>query len=400
VLVHAQAGGGRVAGVTDRRMLPPLATLIATGIANHIVLTGMRVVVSLDALARGTSAATVGTLMALFAILPMLLAISAGRMADRTGVRAPMLVGSCGVAVAAALPVLVPGLTVLFVTAALTGVSFMVYQVSAQYATGESGPPHERGRNFSLLALGYSTSSIAGPLVAGLIIDHGGYRPAYAVFALAPLLAIGMIASRRLPLPGPHPAHAAAASGTAFELLRNPVLRRVFVMNGLISMAWDLHTLFMPIYGNSIGLSASQIGVILASFASATFLVRLAMPLIMRRVSEHQVLSAAVFVAALVYLAFPFCRSVGMLMSLSFCLGFGIGAGQPMVLALLHHYAPPGRMGEATGVRMSLVNSVSVAVPLLFGAVGGAVGLAPVLWSVGVFFATGCYFTRRADARD
>lgn len=389
-MTEPSAGGGA------RGPLPPLATLIATGIANHIVLTGMRVTVSLDALARGASAATVGTLMALFAILPMLLAIPAGRMADRIGVRTPMLAGSCGVALAAVLPVFLPGLVALFATAALTGVSFMVYQVSAQYATGEVGPPATRSRNFGLLALGYSTSSIGGPLIAGLIIDHAGYRPVYAVFALAPLLAVAVIASRRLALPGPHPAHEAADGGHAFQLLRHPVLRRVFVLNCLISMAWDLHTLFVPIYGNAIGLSASQIGLILASFGTATFAVRLAMPLVARRFSEDQVLTAAVFVAALVYLAFPFSRNVGALMTLSFCLGFGIGAGQPMVLALLHHHAPPGRMGEATGVRMSLVNSISVAVPLVFGAVGGAVGLSPVLWSVGVFLATSGYFTRRS----
>ena len=70
-------------------------------------------------------------------------------------------------------------------------------------------------------------------------------------------------------------------------------------------------------------------------------------------------------------------------MALSFCLGLGLGSGQPMVMALLHSHAPPGRMGEAAGVRMALVNSMSVAVPLLFGAVGATVGLAPVFWSVG-----------------
>ena len=36
-------------------------------------------------------------------------------------------------------------------------------------------------------------------------------------------------------------------------------------------MAWELHTLFVPIYGNAIGLSASKIGLILAAFAAATF---------------------------------------------------------------------------------------------------------------------------------
>jgi MFS family permease len=83
-------------------------------------------------------------------------------------------------------------------------------------------------------------------------------------------------------------------------------------------------------------------------------------------------------------------------MALSFCLGLGIGAGQPMVMAVLHSHAPPGRMGEAAGVRMSLMNSMAVAVPLVFGAVGGTIGLSPVLWSVGVALATGGWLTRVA----
>jgi len=39
---------------------------------------------------------------------------------------------------------------------------------------------------------------------------------------------------------------------------------------------------------------------------------------------------------------------------------------------------------------------MAVAVPLVFGAVGSTVGLAPVLWSVGVFLAGSGFLMRRA----
>ncbi|MGE5087481.1 MAG: MFS transporter [Candidatus Levyibacteriota bacterium] len=379
-----------------RARVSTLGVLIAMGVANHLVLAGSRVTVSLAALARGESAATVGALMAVFALLPMFFAIPAGRLADRVGVRGPMLAGSIGVAVGVLIATLATGLAALFAAAMLIGVSFMTFQVAAQYATGELGGPQARIHNFGLVALGYSTSSIVGPLVAGFMIDHHGFRATFALMALAPLLPIAVLASRRITLPGPHPGHAARSRGSALELVAHGELRRVFVINALISLAWELHTLFVPIYGNSIGLPASKIGLILAAFAAATFTVRLAMPLIARRLSEHRVLTAALYVAAAVYLAFPFSRGVGTLMCLSFCLGLGLGAGQPMVMTVLHSHAPPGRMGEAAGVRMSLINSMAVAVPLVFGAVGGTIGLAPVLWSVGVFLATGGWLTRGA----
>ena len=390
------------AGPSQRRSrrawdrLPPFGVLIAFGICNHLVLTGSRVAVSLDALAQGANAATVGALVALFALLPMFFAIPAGRLADRVGVRGPMLAGSIGMAGGALIAALVPGLPALFVTAMLCGVSFMAFQVAAQYATGEMGGAAGRTRNFGLLAVGYSTSSIAGPLIAGLMIDHAGYRAAFGLMALVPLLPVAVLASNRIVFPGPHPAHDAHAGSRALDLISNGELRRVFIINGLIALAWELHTLFVPIYGNAIGLSASMIGLILAAFAVATFTIRLSMPLIARHVAEHRVLTSALYLAAVVYLAIPFSRDLSTLMVLSFCLGLGLGAGQPMVMSLLHSLAPPGRMGEAAGVRMSLMNSMAVAVPLVFGAVGGSIGLSPVLWSVGVFLATGGWLTRAA----
>jgi MFS family permease len=376
-----------------RVRVSPFGVLIVLGIANHLTLNGMRVTVSLDALALGASAATVGGLLALFALLPMFLGIAAGRLADRIGVRKPMLAGSIGMAVSAIIPTVLPGLPALFVAAALSGVSFMAFQVATQYATGEMGPPGARTRNYGLLAVGYSTSSILGPLVAGLTIDHAGFRPAFAVLSLMPLVPIAVLGSNRIALPGPHPAHAAHVR-RALDLLGNRTLLRVFVINGMTAVAWELHTLFVPIYGNSIGLSASSVGLILAAFASATFTIRLAMPLIAKRLPEHRVLTLALYVAAAVYLAIPFSRDASTLMLLSFCLGLGLGMGQPMVMSLLHSLAPAGRMGEAAGVRMSLMNSMSVAVPLVFGAVGSSVGLSPVLWAVSVLLAAGGWLTR------
>jgi len=106
---------------------PTLLALIALGIANHAVLTGNRVTVTLEAIKQGHSSAVVGVLVALYAFLPMLCAVAAGRISDRVGVRRPMLAGSVGLAAGALIPVLVPGLLALFASAALVGVAFMTF---------------------------------------------------------------------------------------------------------------------------------------------------------------------------------------------------------------------------------------------------------------------------------
>lgn len=375
---------------------PRLAALIALGIANHTALAGSRVVVSLEALRLGASTAVVGVLLALYALLPMVLAVATGRLSDRVGVRRPMLVGSVALAAGSALPALVPGLAALFVSATVVGVGFMLFQVPTQNATGEMGPPEDRAHNFSLLALGYSISGFCGPLVAGLTIDHGGFVAAFALLALLPVVPAAVLARDRLPLPGPHPARAEGRAGGALELVTHRKLRWVFFVNALLAVGWDLHTIVIPVYGAKIGLSASAIGSILASFAAATFVVRFSMRWIVRHANERQILRIALLVAAAVYLLFPLAGGAPALMALSFCLGLGLGMSQPMVMSLLHLHAPPGRMGEAAGVRMSLVQAMAVAVPLAFGALGATAGLTPVFWTVGACLATGGLLTRRA----
>lgn len=373
---------------------PRLVALIALGIANHTALAGSRVVVSLEALRLGASTAVVGVLLALYALLPMLFAVATGRLSDRVGVRRPMLAGSVALVAGSALPALVPGYTALFVSAAVVGVGFMLFQVPVQNATGEMGPPQDRAHNFSLLALGYSISGFCGPLVAGLTIDHGGFAAAFAVLALLPVVPAAILARDRLPLPGPHPARVEGHTGGALELVRHRQLRWVFFVNALLAIGWDLHTIVIPVYGAQIGLSASAIGVILSSFAAATFVVRFSMRWIVRHADERQVLKAALLVAGAVYLLFPFSNGAPALMALSFCLGLGLGMSQPMVMSLLHSHAPAGRMGEAAGVRMSLVQAMAVAVPLAFGALGATAGLTPVFWSVGACLATGGFMTK------
>ena len=177
------------APVPPRRALLPtgtLAAMIVLGIFNHILLAGGRVAVSLDALALGASPAVVGVLMALFALLPMLLSVAAGRLADRVGPRRPMLWGSVGCALAALLPAGFPGLPSLFAASMIAGVSFMLFQVPAQRAIGDLGSAADRAANFSWYALGFSVSGFVAPADRGL-----RDRPAR--------LPLGLRAARRVP---------------------------------------------------------------------------------------------------------------------------------------------------------------------------------------------------------
>ena len=235
--------------------------LIFITLLNHCVFAGMRVSVSLYAIHLHATPFTVGVLMALYALLPMLSAVSMGRLIDRIGARVPMLFGSVAIALGALVPYLWPTLMALHLTSVLIGSGFMMYQVAAQNIIGYIGRPEDRPMTFSLAALGFSVSGFVGPMLAGFGIDAFGHIATFGAFAAFPLLPIAVLGLNKLRLPLPHTHAPPLDPGrSVVDLLRHRVLRHVFVASGLLAAAWDMFTFAIPIYGSRIGLSASSIG--------------------------------------------------------------------------------------------------------------------------------------------
>jgi len=380
----------------NRDTMRTLYLLIFITLLNHSVFAGTRVSVSLYAIHLQATPFTVGVLMALYALLPMLFAVGMGRLTDRIGWRAPMLAGSVAIAAGALLPFLWQSLVSLFPACVLIGSGFMMYQVAAQNIVGYIGRPEDRPTNFSLSALGFSISGFAGPMIAGFGIDAFGHAATFAALAAFPLVPIAVLGLNRLRLPRPH-AHAPPRDPghSVVDLLRHRELRPVFVASALLAAAWDMFTFAIPIYGSRIGLSASSIGVVLGSFSAATFVIRGLLPAISRRLTAWPLLTVSLATAAVAFLLFPLFERAGPLMAVSFLLGLGLGMSQPMVMSLLHNASPPGRVGEAIGVRMSLVNMSQIAMPLLFGAVGTALGMVPVFWATALLLSVGGLYARR-----
>ena len=160
-------------------------------------------------------------------------------------------------------------------------------------------------------------------------------------------------------------------------------------------MAWDLFTFVMPIHGSRLGLSATTIGLVLASFGAAVFAVRLVLPLVVHRLREWHMLVAAMFVTALAMALVPLVTDVAWLMVLAFVLGVGLGGAQPIIMALLYAKAPAGRGAEAVGVRTLLLNFSQAGIPLMFGALGTALGMTPVFVTMAIVLAAGGWYARR-----
>ena len=371
-----------------------IISFVVLNALGHLAFVGARMTTTLFALELGASEAVVGVLMSLFALLPMLLSIGAGRLIDRVGPQRPLAVSLAVLALSAALPFAFPRLETLYLSATLVGVSFMYVHIAMNSVFGAHGSPEQRAVNFSWLALGFAISNSIGPLVAGYAIDGFGHASAFLVLACFPVVALLLLWRRKRPLPRPE--HVPLGKrARVLDLLRIPGLRHTFWVSLLLATGWDLFTFLIPLYGTRLGLSAAAIGVILATFAVATLTVRIAMPVLVKKLKQWVIIFAALAISGSCYLLFPFAQSVSLLMLLSFVLGLGLGSAQPVIMSLLYAASPPGRQGEAVGLRTSLLNGSHTLIPLASGAASAALGMAPVFWALAAALLGGAWFARR-----
>ncbi|HTE15544.1 MAG TPA: MFS transporter [Burkholderiales bacterium] len=362
----------------------------------HLAFAGARVTLSLFALHLGATPLTVGMIISLIAVVPMVFSVRWGRRIDRIGVYKPMLLGSSLVLAALLLAFALPRIETLFAVSVLAGSGFMMYHICVNQAAALVGRPEDRTRNFSVLALAFSTSGFIGPVTAGFAIDGIGHRNTFLLCAFFMIATLVLIRHRKSAISRLHKPFAhEAAEKRASDLLRIPAMLRIFIISGLMSMCWDLYSFVMPIHGSSIGLSASTIGLILGSFGCAIFLFRLILPWIVHRFDERTLLIAAMVITGLMLALIPLVHSVPLLMAVSFVLGIGLGGTQPMIMAMLYEKAPPGRGAEAVGMRTLLLNITQAVIPMIFGALGAALGMTPVFFAMAAAVLWGAWYARR-----
>jgi MFS family permease len=374
--------------------------ILFLGMLNWMSFMSSRVLMSLYAIELGASAAAIGLLIALYGLGPLLLSVTAGKISDRYGSYWPIVLGSAGLGLGLAIPWFFPALEMLYGAALVLGIALVFLNIALQHLVASFGGAEDRTRNVSLQSLAIALGGLLGPLLVGISIDHRGHVPTFLYLSLIVAAScIAWIACRRV-IPHSGRAPKDGASGGVRDLLGQPGLRRIVVVSGLVVAGVDLYSFYMPIYGHSLGLSATMIGVVLSAFAAATFVVRTTLPLLARRWGEDKVMTASMVLAGVTFLAFPFVHQVVLLLLLSFVLGLGLGVGQPLSLIMTYNLAPPGRAGEALGLRFSVVNLTHMVIPLAFGTIGSALGLITVFLANSVLMLGGGYAHHRGSKSD
>jgi MFS family permease len=323
-------------------------------------------------------------------------------MADRHGFHRPMRLAAVlavGGLLLAALSTFLPSPwrgVVLALAAVTSGGGANIGLIAVQRTGGLLARDSvERVQVFSWLGIAPSFSNVVGPILAGVMIDLGGFGLAYGVLLVLPLASV--LAARWVPVATvqPAPATRARPAGSVWDLLALPGMKRLLLVNWLLSMCWDVHSFAVPILGHQAGFSATAIGLVLGSFTLSVTAVRLLIPWLARHLREHVVMPGAMLATAVLFALYPFAAQPWQMAVCSVLLGLSLGSVQPMMMSVLHHLTPSDRHGQALAFRSMTINAASTAMPLVFGLVGATVGAAALFWIIGSVVGAGAWTARR-----
>ena len=359
-----------------------IVLLCAHALVTQVVYAMVRVTISYRTIELGLPGMWVGIIAAVSAVLPVVLAVPAGRFVDRGHDALTALIGSVGILAcclgyrltAAELPEL------LFFTAFL-GVGHTLLMVSQQMlcvraALNDESRETAFGHYMVCTAIGQGL----GPLIVGWLGGSQHIPPTRLLFGIAALLAaVGIVLALSIRPQGPA-ARASAAGARRIplgELLGTPGVPTLMIASVITVTAQDLLIIYLPVLGAQRGIEVAHIGTLLMIRSVSAVVSRVFYPAIMRAVGRVPLTVGTMAAAAvgLIVLASPL--PLPLLYAFMAITGFGLGIAATLSISNMVDIVPPAARGVALSLRITgnRVGQVAIlaaasAIALVLGAGG------------------------------
>lgn len=365
-------------------------------------ITGVKPVVSLYAYSLNISPQEISVIIAGSAVFPALLALHIGKWIDRIGTRPIVIFGNVIYLIALMFSVLFPSFFVFFIQLALVGVASTALMLALQKRVGSLGGDIDRAvANYSLFG---SLGAMLGPILSSALYDHYGYHLCIFFNMLLIAVALGSeVGMKGLDEEKRGKSVERRAEQEKKESIwmsmRNRDIRNAILIGGLIFSYRELFSVYFPLLGENMGLSPTMSGMILSLSGLAMLIIRFAQTSLVHSFSRMRVLTWSLYVTGMVYLGLPFSPWTAVLFLLVALLGAGLGLAQPLSTAALLEGTLPERQGEILGVQMMMNRVSQFAIPVIFGGLGGLLGVAAIFWGSGLVLMAFGYFTRPLPVR-
>jgi MFS family permease len=319
----------------------------------------IRPMMTYRALELDATASTIGFIAAIYALFPVLLALTFGRMVGKVGEGRFVIFGTIFIGVSAAILLFADSLTILAIGAALSGLAHLACMVGGQTMVALKSPTDKYEEHFGRYTFSASLGQMLGPILATLVAGSTGVIPksTSAAFALAlALSALAMVPVISWRNDAPTVVARKEETGTlraASNLLQKPGMFAAVFMSLAISSTADILVVFLPLYGNENQFSAFSIGVIISIRAATSMASRYFLGRLSARYSTKQLLVTSNAISVVACAAMAFAPNPWVLGAIVFVAGFSLGVGQPLTMSLISQLTVPEERALAVSTRLT-----------------------------------------------
>ena len=328
--------------------------------------------------AYGASALQVGLLATSFSLMQFLFAPVWGRLSDRLGRRPIILAGLLGSAVSYFAFGMAETLTMLFAARVFAGIAGANIP-TAQAFIADTTTAENRAKGMGLIGAAFGLGFILGPAIGGFLSQWGYHAPAFfaAALSFANFVAGWFLLPASLPADKRGTRRAKGRAEAFRQAMARPALPLVLLVSFLVMTAFSaFESMFALFAGERFGYGATTIGYLFAWVGVVLATVQgVLVGRVVRRVGEHRLVPAAIFVMALALAAHAFAPTVPFLMAAMGLLAAGMGFNSPSILSMISRLSDPTDQGTMLGVSQSLASLARIVGPVWGGFVFDRFGI-------------------------
>jgi MFS family permease len=335
----------------------------------------VRPIITYKSVELGADAALVGLIGATFALAPLILAIQIGRFVDKGRAGLALLLGSIILVLTTFALLFINSITLLMLAMPSLGMGHLLIMVGGQTLIANRSNAKEYEKNFGLLTFYASAGHAIGPFVGGYLADSGEVNVnANAAFLFALVLFVAaVIGTIALSTKKENPkTQKPLEKAKVTKVLAIPTFKSAMFVASATTAVVDVVLIFLPLYGREVGLSVTDIGILLAIRSIFSLAVRLVLGQISTRLGLRRLLSWGSIVTMVSMVALGLTANFWLIALIMAISGFTMGVGQPATMAWVSRISSQESRGLAIAIRLSANRLGQVAMPALAGLVAGA----------------------------
>ncbi|MBB3662202.1 MFS family permease [Prauserella sediminis] len=361
-----------------------------------------RMLVSYRVLELGGDGTALGVITALFALLPLVVAVPVGRAVDNGHPAGVLRAGVAATVAALLVLALSTDLVVLAAGNILLGFAQILVTVAGQGFIPLLSDARDIDRRFAGWALATSIGQTAGLPVAGLVTsassDSGGVSTTAGLLALAVLAALAVPSALLMPVVGAQRARAEqhGAAQSVPSMLATPGMRPAMFSSLVVLTSMDVLAAFLPVLGHQYGFGVLTVTVLLMLRTGSAIVARTFLPALLRVVPRRWMLLAATLCSAAPMALIPVIPNPVVIGVFLVVVGFLWGVGQPLTMSWVVSLVTERSRASALSLRLTGNRLGQVLVPLGAGGIAGVAGAGSVFLVTAALLGLSGGFTWRA----